>query len=161
MVPRTQSHGLPRTVRSETLRRAKNGTGRRTPGVLLTIAVLLALSVSACAFPEESFDGSLEGTYYVNGFDQRDVEYSGHLTITTTDDPSVYGLQWIITGSVQAGTGTVEGDKLLVDWTALEGYDTSSQGTAVYEITANGELHGERLVTGQEGIGTEEALPIR
>lgn len=145
MVLRTQSHRL---------------SGRWFKRVL-TIALVVAFAISACAFPEEAFDGTLEGTYYVNGFDQQDVEYSGHLTITTTDDPSIYELQWIITGSVQAGTGRVEEDKLLVDWNALEGYDTSSQGTAVYEITANGELHGERLVTGQEGVGTEEALPIR
>lgn len=143
MVLTTQSHRLPR------------------PGVVLTIALLVTIAITGCAFPEEAFDGSLEGTYYVNGFDQQDVEYSGHLTITTADDPGAYEMQWIITGSVQAGTGRVEGDQLIVEWNALEGYDTSSRGTAVYNIQPNGELHGEREVSGQEGTGTEEALPIR
>lgn len=145
MVPRKQSQGLLRL----------------RCGASVTIALILSFAISACAFPEEASDGSLEGTYYVNGFDQQDVEYSGHLTITTSTDPEIYELQWIITGSVQAGTGRVDGGKLLVDWNALEGYDTSSRGTAIYDIKSNGELHGERLVAGQEGVGTEEALPIR
>ena len=146
MVPRTQSQGLPRP----------------RSGTVVTIALILAFAISACAFPEEAFDGSLEGTYYVNGFDQQDVEYGGPLTITTTADPDIYEMQWIITGSVQAGTGRVDDGRLHVEWNALEGYDTSSsRGTAVYVIQSNGELHGERQVAGQDGVGTEEALPIR
>lgn len=129
--------------------------------MLLTLALLLITAISACAFPEEAFDGSLEGSYYVNGFDHQDVEYSGLLTITATGDPEVYEMQWIITGSVQIGTGTVAGDELLVQWNAIEGYDTSSTGTARYTISDDGELRGERAVAGQEGSGTEEAFPIR
>lgn len=127
----------------------------------MTIALMLTMLVGACAFPEEAFDGSLEGTYYVNGFDQQGVEYGGHLTITTTASPNTYEMQWIITGSVQEGMGTVSGDQLLVEWDAIEGYDASSHGTAVYEIASDGELNGERIVAGEEGVGTEEALPIR
>jgi hypothetical protein len=128
---------------------------------VVTIALILTFAIAGCAFPEEAFDGSLEGTYYVNGFDQQDVEYSGHLTITATAEPDIYEMQWIITGSVQAGTGRVDDGRLIVDWNALEGYDAASRGTAVYEIRSDGELHGERRVAGQEGTGTEEALPIR
>lgn len=93
---------------------------------LLTLALLLATAISACAFPEETFDGSLEGSYYVNGFDQQDIEYSGLLTISTTENDDVYAMQWIITGSVQEGMGTVDGSQLHVEWKALEGYDPSS-----------------------------------
>ena len=39
--------------------------------------------------------------------------------------------------------------------------DAGSYGTAEYEILDNGELRGERTVTGQEGVGTEEAFPVR
>ena len=127
----------------------------------MTIALVIALLTTACAFPEESFDGSLEGTYYINGFDQQGVEYGGHLTITTTDAADKYKMQWIVTGSVQEGIGTVSGDQLLVEWDAIEGYDTASHGTAIYEIGSDGELNGERLVDGEEGIAIEEALPIR
>lgn len=144
MVLTNQSHGLKR-----------RGSG------LLTLALLLAIAISACAFPEEAFDGSLEGSYYVNGFDQQGTEYSGLLTITATEDENVYAMQWIITGSVQEGIGTVDGSQLIVEWNALEGYDQSSRGTAIYEITAGGELNGKRGVEGQEGLGTEEAFPVR
>jgi hypothetical protein len=70
-------------------------------------------------------------------------------------------MQWIITGSVQEGTGTVTDARLVAEWDAIEGYDAGSYGTAEYEILDNGELRGERTVTGQEGIGTEEAFPVR
>ena len=145
MVPTKQSHGL----------------SRRVAGTLVTLALLLGTAISACAFPEEAFDGSLEGSYYVNGFDHQDVEYSGLLTITATDDPHVYEMQWIITGSVQEGLGRVEGARLIVEWQALEGYDASSRGTATYDINPDGELAGERRVNGQDGAGTEEAFPVR
>ncbi len=127
----------------------------------LTLALLVAVATTGCAFPEEGFDGQLEGTYYVNGFDHQGTEYGGQLTITTTAEPDVYDMQWIITGSIQTGTGTVDGDQLLVEWDALEGFDTSSRGSAVYDISAEGELRGDRTVAGQEGVGTEEAFPVR
>ncbi len=135
-------------------------TGRR-PVIATTIAIMLALLVGSCAIPEEEFDGSIEGDYYINGFDPQGVEYSGLLTITATSDPATYDLQWIVTGSVQEGSGTVEGNRLVVEWDAIEGYDTLSYGTAVFDISPNGELKGERTVFGQEGIGTEEAFPVK
>ena len=129
--------------------------------MVVTIALLLAMVTSACAFPEEAFDGSLEGTYYINGFDQGGTEYGGVLIIDTTATPNIYEMQWIITGSLQAGTGTVSGNQLNVDWDTIEGFDASTRGTAVYEITGEGALLGERIVDGEDGIGTEEAFPIR
>ncbi|MDX2468470.1 MAG: hypothetical protein QNL12_14220 [Acidimicrobiia bacterium] len=143
MVPTNHSHCL----------------ANRRYGVFVTIALLLAIVTAGCAFPEEAFDGSLEGTYYVNGFDPQGVEYGGHLTITTTADPTTYEMQWIVTGSVQQGIGVVDGGQLLVEWDAIEGFDT--QGTAIYEIGEEGELNGERIVAGEEGAGSEEAIPIR
>jgi hypothetical protein len=134
---------------------------RRQPWAIATLALLVAFAVGACAFPEQGFDGSLDGTYYLNGFDQEGTEYGGSLTVTSTPDPDVYEMQWIITGAIQTGTGTVSGTQLLVDWESLEGFDTSTRGTAVYEITTDGELNGERRVDGREGFGTEEAFPIR
>ncbi len=128
---------------------------------IVTIALLVAIVTAGCAFPEEAFDGSVEGTYYINGFDQQGVEYGGHLTITPTDEPDTYQMQWIITGGIQEGTGTVAGTQLMVKWEAIEGYDAASHGTAVYDISETGELNGERMVEGEEGFGTEEALPIR
>lgn len=145
MVPSKQSHGLTGDFRT----------------VATTIALISALLVAACAIPEEGFDGSIEGDYYINGVDPQGVEYSGLLTITQSEDPASYELQWIITGSVQRGMGRVEGSRLSATWDAIEGFDTASYGTASYEITAEGELVGERTVAGQEESGTEEAFPIR
>ena len=127
----------------------------------MTIALVLGNLMASCAFPEEAFDGSLEGTYYINGFDHQGVEYGGHLSITPTDQDDTYDMQWNVTGSVQEGVGTISGDRLLVDWEAIDGFDDASHGTAVYEIGEDGELNGERTVEGQDGVGTEEALPIR
>lgn len=129
--------------------------------VATTIALIVALLVAACAIPEEGFDGSLEGDYYINGVDPQGVEYSGLLTITQAVDADTYELQWIVTGSVQQGIGRVRGSRLTASWDAIEGYDTASYGTASYQITAEGELVGERTVSGQGGTGTEEAFPIR
>ena len=128
--------------------------------VSATIVLIAALLVGACAIPEESFDGSLEGDYYINGVDPQGVEYGGLLTISVSDQPDTYDMQWIITGSVQRGIGRVQGSRLTANWDAIEGYDTASYGTAAYDITAEGELVGERTVAGQQGTGTEEAFPL-
>ena len=127
----------------------------------ITLALIVMLAAAACAFPEEGFDGDLQGDYYINGVDQKGNEYGGSLTITATDQVGVYQMQWIITGSIQSGVGTVSGDQLIVEWGALQGFDTSSQGTATYRISPDGELTGERTVAGEDGTGTEEAFPVR
>ena len=129
--------------------------------VRITLALIVVFATAACAFPEEGFDGDLEGDYYINGVDQKGNDYGGSLTIVATDEPGIYDMQWIITGSIQSGVGTLSDNQLLVDWEALEGFDTSSRGTATYEITTEGELIGERTVAGEDGTGTEEAFPIR
>lgn len=134
---------------------------RRHLWAIVTLALVVTFAAGACAFPEQAFDGSLDGTYYLNGFDQEGTEYGGSLTVTSTPDPDVYEMQWIITGAIQIGTGTVSGTQLLVEWESLEGFDSSTRGTAVYEISSDGELNGERRVDGREGFGTEEAFPIR
>jgi hypothetical protein len=129
--------------------------------VSLTLALLTIVIFSSCAFPEQGFDGSLAGTYYLNGVDPEGTEYGGTMEIMATDQPDVYDVQWIITGSIQTGTGTVTGNEFDVEWEVLEGYNSSSHGTAHYDISAEGELNGERTVAGEEGTGTEEAFPIR
>lgn len=127
----------------------------------ITLALVLTFSIASCAFPEEGSDGSLDGTYYLNGEDRDGVEYSGTLVIGVTDDPGVYEMQWIVTGSIQTGNGTVDGDSLIIEWNAMEGFDTASHGTGRYDISPEGELSGERTVAGQQGVATEEAFPVR
>jgi hypothetical protein len=134
---------------------------RITTRAPITLALLLVLAFASCAFPEEGSDGSLDGSYYLNGVDRDGVEYSGTLVIDMTDDPDVYQLQWIVTGSIQTGTGTVDGESLMIEWNAMEGFDAASHGTGRYDISPEGDLSGERTVAGQEGVATEEAFPIK
>jgi len=133
----------------------------KTRWVTFTLALVVSLLVASCVFPEEGFDGTLEGTYFLNGIDRDETEYSGTLVLTSTEDPNVYEMQWIITGSIQTGTGTVTGSDLLIEWAAVEGFDTASRGSGVYLISDNGDMSGERTVEGQPGVATEEAFAIK
>ncbi len=68
-------------------------------------------------------------------------------------------MQWIVTGSVQEGTGTLEGNKLRVQWQTLEALRGQSQGAIEYTVTTLGELHGWRTMDGYAGTGREAAFP--
>ena len=138
---------------------------RRTFSAVL---VLLLLAVSGCGEDEGSNrapDASagnvpaLPGTYVVNGIDPVGTEYGGHLTITEGEGLNRYHLQWIITGSIQEGTGSLEGNRLIIEWATLQGVNRQARGTAEYTVTEAGELYGTRTVVGSEEIGTEEAFP--
>lgn len=132
------------------------------------LLVVLTLSLSACTARErrgvvgpDADPGAvpdLTGEYAVNGFDPLNTEYGGRLTITPDDTPGTYNLQWIVTGSLQTGTGRVEGNQLLVEWRTIESTVPAS-GTATYTITVNGELYGTRTITGSDQTGTETAFP--
>jgi hypothetical protein len=98
-------------------------------------------------------------SYVVNGFDPAGIEYSGLLTITPTEIPGTYHLQWIITGGIQQGSGVLTGNTLLVDWQSDQNFSVQSHGTAKYIVTKQGELHGTRSVEGMSGEGTETAFP--
>ncbi len=115
---------------------------------------------AGCAFPGDSIvDGEgIVGVYTVNGIDPTGVEYSGTVTIVATDDPVVYELEWLVTGGIHQGVGRLEGDRLLVDWSTVSAVDNVS-GTAVYTVTEDGVLTGERTTDGGDGVGTEEIFP--
>ena len=102
---------------------------------------------------------NLVGSYVVNGFDPLGTEYGGHLTITEGEGLNRFHLQWIITGSVQEGTASLNGNKLEVEWSIVEGFNRDARGTAEYTVTEAGELYGTRTVIGSDEVGTEEAFP--
>jgi len=102
---------------------------------------------------------SLVGTYIVNGFDPLGTEYGGHLTITEGEGLNRYHLQWIITGSIQEGTASVDGNELVVEWSTVEGLNRDARGTAEYTVTEAGELYGTRTLVGSDALCTEEAFP--
>ncbi|MEA3511765.1 MAG: hypothetical protein U9R51_10055 [Actinomycetota bacterium] len=141
-----------------------NRTSRLT---ILAIALLIATTACA-AFPQQGADpsGEIVGTYYVNGIDSREIEYGGRLEISAADEPDRYELQWIITGSVQLGTGVLDGDVLDAKWSTIEGLVTQegvdhSSGTVTYTIASDGTLNGIRTTAGLTETGTEEAFPVK
>lgn len=99
------------------------------------------------------------GKYAVNGVDPLGTEYGGHLTIQPGENEHEYLLQWIVVGSIQEGTGVLEGNQLFVEWRTVEGVTGKTQGEAVYTITLAGELYGTRTVDGFSGVGEEIAFP--
>jgi hypothetical protein len=133
-------------------------TATRFCAVLAAGALLLV----GCAFPQQGTDtpDEIGGTYYVNGTDSRGTEYGGQLIITHADTANEFAMQWIITGSVQTGTGIWNGTTLDATWSTVEGLEPTT-GTAVYTLENDGILLGERRMDGLSGIGYEEALPVR
>jgi hypothetical protein len=133
---------------------------------LLGIIVLLA----ACS-PRSSTKGkivgadappgavpSIVGSYSVNGVDPIGTEYGGNLTIKPGAAPDEYQLQWIVTGSIQEGSGRLDGSRLHVQWRTVEGIRPAS-GVATYTVTTRRELYGDRAIAGFPKIGTENAFP--
>ena len=127
----------------------------------LTALSMLTVVATACTIPGSQVDvgEGLAGTYVVNGVDPLGIEYSGTAVIGETQDPDEFVLSWIVTGSIQSGTGRKTGDTLDVEWQVTEGPRAGSTGTATYTITDEGWLIGVRLIDGTDGVGSEEIIP--
>ncbi len=128
------------------------------------IVILVALSgggLAMCGLPGDSLDDAdgIVGTYVVNGTDPAGVEYSGTVTISPASGVDIYDVQWLVTGSIQRGTGRLSGNRLTVEWETVTSPRGDSTGTATYTVDADGILRGERTVDGADGIGTEEIFP--
>jgi hypothetical protein len=126
----------------------------------VTAAVLL-LAFTACTLPGSQVDvgDGLAGTYVVNGIDALGIEYSGTAVIGETSRPNEFVFSWIVTGSIQTGTGTRTGDAIEVEWQVTEGPRSGSTGSATYTVNDSGWLVGERTIDGTDGVGTEEIIP--
>lgn len=122
----------------------------------------LSLLLVGCAFPQQGTDtpDEIGGTYYVNGTDSRGSEYGGQLVITQLDTTTDYEMQWIITGNVQTGTGIWNGSTLNASWNTIEGFEPA-RGTVSYTLEDDGSLVGVRHMDGIDGVGYEEAFPVR
>ena len=135
--------------------------------LLFTFILLALAALTACASriggplaedaPPDQVP-SILGEYAVNGFDPEGNEYGGRLAITQAENDA-YTLQWIISDSLQEGTGTLEGNQLTVTWRTVEGFLVQLTGTATYTVTLEGELYGYKSVDGETGEGTEVAYP--
>lgn len=136
----------------------------------LAAALVLALALlSGCSNDGEgeikSADASpgavptLAASYSVNGVDPQGTEYSGNLQVRPGDTADTYGLQWIVTGSIQEGFGQLQGNQLLVRWRTTDGIGLGVTGLTTYTVTTDGELYGPRTIDGVEKAGEEKAFP--
>lgn len=131
------------------------------------VLFLLALSLTACrGDPAElGMDApadnvpSIVGEYALNAFDPTGEEYGGSLFITAGEAPNEYELQWLVSGGIHQGTGTLEGNQLTFTWQSLAETDQDVSGSGSYTVTVNGELYGTRYIDGVENPGVESAYP--
>ena len=135
---------------------------------IIALLLLLAISLTACGRRTPAPLGAdapadnvpnIQGNYALNATDPSGEQYGGTLSISTGDQPNEYKLQWLISGGVHEGTGTLEGNTLKVIWHSVSGDFESLSGTASYTVTVNGELHGERFIDGVKDPGQETAYP--
>lgn len=101
-------------------------------------------------------DTGIAGTYTVNGVDPTGQEYSGTAVIVAVDDG--FDIEWIITGVIQRGTGTLDGDTLTATWEATSSA-TGGSGRSIYVLQADGRLIGQRFIDGVADAGPEELFP--
>jgi hypothetical protein len=98
----------------------------------------------------------ISGVYTVNGVDPTGLEYSGTAVIVDTE--SGYDIEWIVTGVIQRGIGTLVGDTLTADWEATSSAGGGS-GRSIYTVRDDGALIGERFIDGVDESGIEELFP--
>lgn len=132
------------------------------------LILLLAIGLSACGRKPSAPLGAdappdkvpnIVGSYALNAFDPTGTEYGGTLTITKGDQPNEYKMQWLVSGGIHEGTGTLEGNQLTATWHSFSETDAPLTGTASYTVTVNGELYGTRSIDGLDTAGTETAYP--
>ena len=120
--------------------------GRRTPAPLGTDA------------PADNVPDII-GSYALNANDPTGEQYGGTLTVFAGDASNEYKLQWLISGGIHEGTGSLEGNQLTFTWHSVSGTDQDVSGIGTYTVTINGELYGTRFINGVETPGTETAYP--
>lgn len=134
----------------------------------IILILLVVLGLSACGRKDPALLGAdapsdnvpnIVGSYAVNATDPTGEQYGGTLTITEGAQPNQYKFQWLISGGIQEGTGTLEGNHLTFIWNSLAGTDQQVSGSGEYTITVNGELHGTRTIDGVDTPGIETAYP--
>ncbi len=132
---------------------------RRIWWIPIVIASLAFLYFTALpgdlAVGRDSEDG-IAGTYTVNGINPIGEEYSGTAVIVATDVG--FDIEWIVTGAIQQGTGTLDGVTLTTAWEATSAAAGGS-GRSIYTLEADGSLVGQRFIDGVDGSGTETLFP--
>ncbi len=131
-------------------------------GWLAAIAAF-GLMLYTCALPGDLPAGrtgsGIAGTYTINGVHSSGEEYSGTVVITETATGGTFDIEWLITGTIQRGTGVQRGDRLTVDWQSVAAADGDIRGGGSYRIDVDGRLVGTRTVSGVDEPSTEELFP--
>jgi hypothetical protein len=131
--------------------------------------LLLALTLTACFprrkpaplgadAPADNVPG-IVGSFALNANDPTGERYGGTLTIFAGDAPGEYKMQWLVSGDIQEGKGTLSGNQLAFTWRSVSGTDQNLSGYGNYTVTVNGELYGERYIVGVAEPGVESAYP--
>ena len=131
--------------------------------------LLLAFAITAC-FPRRDpaplgADAPVDnvpdiiGSFALNATDPTGEQYGGTLTIFAGDAANEYKMQWLVSGDIQEGVGTLAGNQLTFTWKSISETDQYLTGHGVYTVTVNGELYGERYIDGVDGPGIESAYP--
>lgn len=122
--------------------------------------VLVLTMVGACFPTAELAQDGVYGSYVVNGVDPIGTEYTGRVTIGRGADLNDIVMEWVITGAIIRGEGTIDGTTIDVDWETVNtpGGERSS-GTATYEILDDGRLTGTITVSGFDQVGSETIYP--
>ena len=131
------------------------------------LLLLIVLTLSACGRKPAVLGADapvdnvpdIVATYALNALDPAGEQYGGTLVSVEGDKPNEYKLQWLVSGGIHEGTGTLEGNQLTVIWHSYLETDDPISGTANYTVTVNGELYGTRSIDGLETPGTETAYP--
>jgi len=135
---------------------------------LSILIVLTAIVLTACTprkpaplgadAPADNVPNIL-GSYALNANDPTGEQYGGTLTVFASEGTNEYKLQWLVSGDIQEGVGTLEGNQLTFTWHSVPGIDQNISGSGTYTVTVNGELYGVRYIDGVEEPGTEAAYP--
>ena len=125
---------------------------------LAAMAGVLVLTAACLPTAQLSQDGVF-GSYVVNGVDPAGTEYTGRVTISPGVDSHDVIMEWIITGAIIHGEGTIDGDTIAVEWETVTDPRGTSTGTATYEVRTDGHLVGTLTVDGFDQVGAETIYP--
>lgn len=129
--------------------------------MLRIVGLVAVVAMTSACFPtaELSQDG-VYGSYVVNGVDPIGIEYTGRVTISRGADINDVVMEWVITGAIIHGEGTIDGDTIDIRWeTVNDPGGTTSTGTAVYQVLSDGRLTGTITVDGFDQLGSETIYP--
>jgi hypothetical protein len=131
--------------------------------IWIVSGIAFLVMVYACALPGDLAVGrdgeGLPGIYTVNGVDPVGQEYSGTMVIKATDIDDRFDVEWIVTGAIQNGVGTLSDDVFTVEWTEVNNATGDGTGTTVYQVMADGGMVGTWRADGFDQPGTEEVFP--